>query len=238
MPETERTYSILNVSSAPDRGDLTARARIRDAAIELFGQRGFERTSVKAIADAAGVSQGLVNHHYGSKEELRRVCDEHVVASLLNESFKAADDPSVSVVQTLAAQVGQDGGGAKFDYIRRMLVEPGRMGDELFDRLVASTARQFAAGRKAGTIQPSSDADVTALIVTVYGLAQFLLRDRLARALGADPLSPQGARKLALPTMELFTHGLYRTDTLLKTTREALAQQHRDSVNDPGEDAP
>jgi len=54
---------------------MTSRARLRDAAIELFAERGFDKTSVKAIAEAAGVSPGLVIHHYGSKDELRRVCD-------------------------------------------------------------------------------------------------------------------------------------------------------------------
>src|SRR5699024_11466848 len=60
------------------RGDLTARARIRDAAIECFGQQGFG-VSVRAIAKHAGVSAGLVIHHFGSKEKLREACDDHVI---------------------------------------------------------------------------------------------------------------------------------------------------------------
>ncbi|HJE59178.1 MAG TPA: TetR/AcrR family transcriptional regulator, partial [Nocardiopsis listeri] len=52
------------------RDDLTARARIRDAALTRFGQEGFG-VSVRAIAEEAGVSPGLVIHHFGSKEKLR-----------------------------------------------------------------------------------------------------------------------------------------------------------------------
>ena len=49
--------------------DRTAIARIRDAAIEQFGQHGFG-VGLRTIADAAGVSAALVIHHFGSKEAL------------------------------------------------------------------------------------------------------------------------------------------------------------------------
>ncbi|MDN5559804.1 MAG: TetR/AcrR family transcriptional regulator, partial [Ruaniaceae bacterium] len=48
------------------RSDLTAAARIRDAAIDVFGRRGFEAASIREIAREAGVSPALVMHHYGS----------------------------------------------------------------------------------------------------------------------------------------------------------------------------
>ncbi|MGH3558484.1 MAG: TetR family transcriptional regulator, partial [Mycobacterium sp.] len=43
--------------------DLTAAARIRDAAIEQFGRHGFG-TGLRAVAEAAGVSAALVIHHF------------------------------------------------------------------------------------------------------------------------------------------------------------------------------
>lgn len=54
--------------------DLTGRARLRDAAIESFAAAGFDE-SLRAIAIRAGVSAGLVRHHFGSKEKLRAECD-------------------------------------------------------------------------------------------------------------------------------------------------------------------
>jgi AcrR family transcriptional regulator len=44
--------------------------RILDAAREEFAQRGFEKTTIRAIADRAGVHASLVMQHYGSKAEL------------------------------------------------------------------------------------------------------------------------------------------------------------------------
>jgi len=62
-------FSILNMRSVDD---LTAAARIRDAAIERFGEQGFS-VGLRPIAEAAGVSAALVIHHFGSKDGLRRL---------------------------------------------------------------------------------------------------------------------------------------------------------------------
>ena len=60
--------------------DLTAYARIRDASLELFADRGVPATSIRDIAAAAGVSGGLVQHHFGTKAGLRDAINDHVVA--------------------------------------------------------------------------------------------------------------------------------------------------------------
>src|SRR5215470_4575359 len=81
--------------------DLTARARIRDAAIRLFGERGIEGASIRDIAAEAGVSSGLVRHHFGSKEELREACDQYarermteIAAELTDQRGLTALDPA------------------------------------------------------------------------------------------------------------------------------------------------
>jgi AcrR family transcriptional regulator len=45
-------------------------ARILAAARETFAELGYERTTIRAVAAAAGVNPGLVMHYFGSKEEL------------------------------------------------------------------------------------------------------------------------------------------------------------------------
>src|SRR5215467_4596367 len=63
--------------------DLTGRARIRDAAIRLFAERGIDGTTVRDIAALAGVSPGLLRHHFGSKEALREACDVYALDRLV-----------------------------------------------------------------------------------------------------------------------------------------------------------
>ena len=62
-------------------------ARIRDAAIDQFGSRGFD-TGVRAIAEAAGVSPALIIHHFGSKEGLRKACDDYIAAEIRSEKSR------------------------------------------------------------------------------------------------------------------------------------------------------
>src|SRR6202165_5724574 len=73
--------------------DLTTTARIRDAAIEQFGEHGFS-VGLRAIAEAAGVSAALVIHHFGSKDGLRKACDDYIaeeVRTAKSESLRSAD---------------------------------------------------------------------------------------------------------------------------------------------------
>ncbi|RAC10263.1 TetR/AcrR family transcriptional regulator, partial [Burkholderia multivorans] len=64
---------------SPNSSPETAQ-RILVAAVREFAAHGFAKTTVRAIAAAAGVSPGLVIHHFGSKEGLRTACDDHVFA--------------------------------------------------------------------------------------------------------------------------------------------------------------
>jgi TetR/AcrR family acrAB operon transcriptional repressor len=41
-----------------------------DAAVGLFGERGYRATSLKAIGERAGISHGVIPFHFGSKEGL------------------------------------------------------------------------------------------------------------------------------------------------------------------------
>jgi AcrR family transcriptional regulator len=45
-------------------------ARILAAASDLFAASGYERTTVRAVAQSAGVDAGLVMHYFGSKQAL------------------------------------------------------------------------------------------------------------------------------------------------------------------------
>ena len=80
--------------SAPD--DRTAVARIRDAAIDQWGQHGFN-VGLRSIAEAAGVSAALVIHHFGSKEGLRKACDDYIAEEIRDSKTEAlqSNDPAV-----------------------------------------------------------------------------------------------------------------------------------------------
>lgn len=67
------------------KGEQT-RAQILEAALDLFRERGYEETTMRAIAEAAGVAVGNAYYYFESKEHLiqafyARTHEEHVAAS-------------------------------------------------------------------------------------------------------------------------------------------------------------
>jgi AcrR family transcriptional regulator len=57
------------VSTVQERG-VASRARLVQAAIELFAENGSRGTGIAAVANRAGVTQATLIHHFGSKQGL------------------------------------------------------------------------------------------------------------------------------------------------------------------------
>lgn len=201
--------------------DATTRARIRDAAIARFGAHGFGRTTVREIAAVAGVSPALVIHHFGSKAELRNACDDWLVAQLMGEKGRLGAPAVASTIREWLDDPGRF--RAYIDYVSSMLADGTEGGARLFDLLLAETRAMLDAGVVDGSMLPSTDPELRAVLITLYGLAPLLLRDQLARTLGAPLDSPAVLRRMTVPTLELYTHGLYADQRLLEAARAALA---------------
>lgn len=210
----------MNVRSVPTE-DATAAARIRDAAIALFGERGFDRTSVREIATDAGVSAALVIHHFGSKEGLRQACDDWLVTRLIGEKTRTAGPEIAATMREWLDD--PELFRAYIDYFAMMLADGTEGGNRLFDRLVHETAAMLDAGVEDGSMHESSDPEMRALLITIYGLAPLLLREQLARSMGTPLASAAAIRRMTRPTLELYTHGLY-TDTRVLDAAEAALQ--------------
>src|ERR1700753_66169 len=62
------------------RGDT--RARIQKIALELFAEQGYERTSLREIAERLGVTKAALYYHFKSKEDIVRSFPEHYFGQL------------------------------------------------------------------------------------------------------------------------------------------------------------
>lgn len=52
------------------RGGTDSRARIIAAAVDEFGERGYDGATIRSIAGRAGVDSALVHHYFGTKADL------------------------------------------------------------------------------------------------------------------------------------------------------------------------
>ena len=90
------------------------RRRLIAAAGELFAQRGYAETSVAAIGEAAGASRGIVNFHFGSKENLLAAVVKDIVREWEEETFDAT---------VAGAMGGLEGVRLAVDATRRFMIE-------------------------------------------------------------------------------------------------------------------
>jgi AcrR family transcriptional regulator len=77
------------------------RERIIDAALDLFAAKGFDRTTTKEIARAAGVAEGLIFHHFDTKESLLTALFETRRSYFGDLRTLSSDPPDVPAEQVL-----------------------------------------------------------------------------------------------------------------------------------------
>jgi AcrR family transcriptional regulator len=199
--------------------DLTARARIREAALEHFADEGYERATIRGIAQTAGVSLGLVRHHFGSKDALRKACDNYVFEALRRMNSQLLDDPSG------AAEVRR--GSKRFQrYMARALVDGSTTVALLFDEMVTMTERWMARADEGRSDPPTVDRRIRAALVTAMAAGIPLLHEHVSRALGADVFGPDGDRLMALGLLDIYSHSLISTDLAASAGAAFKRSQH------------
>jgi TetR/AcrR family transcriptional regulator, regulator of cefoperazone and chloramphenicol sensitivity len=177
--------------------DVTTRIRIRDAALEHFAMKGYERTTVRAIAQTAGVSHGMVRHHFGSKIDLRAACDEYVFRVLrrLNTLFVEVPRPAIPSLQNP---------NPLWRYAARSLTDGSATAAPIFDELIVMTARRIAPYSEPSFAESPVDREAHAALVAAMVIAIPLFHDHLSRRLGFDILSPNGEALLSLALVNVF----------------------------------
>jgi AcrR family transcriptional regulator len=192
--------------------DRTAIARIRDAAIDQWGQHGFT-VGLRSIAEAAGVSAALVIHHFGSKEGLRKACDDAIA-----EEIRVAKSESITTHDP-AAWFAQMAEIASYAPMMAYLVRSMQSGSELarsfWNRMLQDAEEYFEEGVRAGTLKPSRDPRARARYLGMSSGGGFLMYLQLhdnpsdLRAVLRDY-----AEEMVLPALEVYTQGLMTDSTM------------------------
>jgi len=195
--------------------DLTARARIRDAAMRLFAERGLDGTSVRDIARAAGVSGGLIRHHFGSKDALRAACDSYALDQIMrikeqavlegqlgNPAFMSAAHPTVLLT---------------LRYLARSLMDGSPAAAAMYDEMVA-LGEDWLNRHHAGQV---SDPHGYSAVLVAMQSGLLMMHGQLSRWLGADIFTAEGHLRLTAALIEFYSQPLLSPE---------LAEQARAAV--------
>jgi AcrR family transcriptional regulator len=209
--------------------DLTARARIRDAALLRFARDGFG-AGLRAIAADAQVSPALVIHHFGSKDGLRAACDAHVLDRIRSQKEASLTTETPREVMAHLADLAQY--GPVFGYVIRSLAAGGPLAARFVEDMVSATADYLAVGVAAGTVSPSRDPEARARYVVAHsvGLLQMALIEAEAGRAPSPTLDPVAAftelaRWATGPALEIYTEPLLTDRSLLDVYLGTVVQE-------------
>ena len=208
------------------------RLRLLRAALQLFSERGFAQTSVRAIADAAGTNVAAIAYHFGDKARL--------YTATFYEPFGSGSDlipvfanPALTLEQTLAAYFGGFLEPLKHDDLVtqslrlhvRELLDPTHVWPELIERECRAPhmALVEVLGRHMGVAQV--DDDMHRLAFSLAGLVMQMWTQR-------DPLqaiAPQlaGSHAVDLWVDRLTGYALCMVQGEISRRRAALQSARR-----------
>lgn len=158
-----------------------SRARILEAALALFSAHGYERTTVRMIAEAAGVAQGLMYSHFDGKEGLLRAIFERSIADVY-ESFavaaagSAAPPAPAAIIRGAFAILRRERAFWRLSYGARM--QPAvlaALGGEILAWTGTIRAALEASLRAAGA--PSPEVEARLLFAAIDGVSQHYVLD-------------------------------------------------------------
>ena len=186
--------------------------RIRDAALKCFAARGASATSLRSVAAEAGVSLGLVQHHFATKANLIKAVDDHVLGVMAAALAQPIPEPPADSITDVGNRVTSLI-AAESDvvaYVGRALTDGSPLGSQVFDSLAAIGTERWRARQELGLTRPDLDPTWGALNPLVLAVGTWVLRDHIERHL-TEPLdTPAQLQRWQDAVNELLRNGQMR----------------------------
>lgn len=186
--------------------------RIRTAALKCFATDGTSATSLRAVAAAAGVSIGLVQHHFATKAGLIKAVDEHVLGVVIEIIARPIPAPPTGSLNEMGNRVTQVVAEHPdvVDYFGRALIDGSPLGVMIFDTLMGNgTARWHQRGER-GETRPDIDLTWAAINSLVLALGTLILRTHVERHLPEPLARPAQLERWETAVNSLLRNGLFR----------------------------
>jgi AcrR family transcriptional regulator len=192
--------------------DLTAKARIRNAAFTLIARHGVDAASVRRIAAQAGVSSSLVRHHFGSKEGVVDAVSSWVVEAISEMTRDASDVTAPAEAHRrrwLQFERATTNAPLVAAYVRRMLLSDNPSGLHWFKRTVDDASEHLIERANMNIARPVADPRITAAMIVILGFAPVILRPQLEHALDLDFDNEHDRARWGDAQTELLSSALY-----------------------------
>ena len=213
---------------APGYDDLTARARIRNVALDHFARHGDKATTIRGVARDAGVSPSLVQHHFRTKNGLREACDAYVSEYLRREAKQGVTEQGIADPDFLAG--AYQTAPLIVRYLARALTDASPAGGALFDELVAITEAYLADRAQRESADAPADLRGQAAVYTAMKLGVIVLHQHLTRALAEDALTPAGLSRIGAAILDIVSPDFAGQEmtTLARIGIDQYRRQHHD----------
>ena len=185
--------------------------RIRAAALTSFGAHGTAATTMRAVAASAGVSLGLVQHHFANKAGLIEAVDEYVtrlVITTMSEPLSELPVDSVAEIGNRVTRILAEQPDVA-DYLGRALIDGSPVGAKLFDTLVQMGIARWQQRIERGEARADIDVTWAAIDALVLALGAISFRSHLDRHLTEPFTTPAQLDRWRRAVDELLREGLF-----------------------------
>jgi AcrR family transcriptional regulator len=202
--------------------DLSTYARIRNSALEGFASNGVAGTSIRDVAAAAGVSPGLVQHHFATKAGLRAAVNEYVMAVALEAFADLVSDDSEEAWSTMGDTVTSwvSGNTLSLRYLGRGLIEGDPDAGEILGGLLKIAREKWLEPlSRARALHEGTDRDWAAIHMILFNLACVLFEPAISRQLPEPFFTPRQLERWNKATTDLYRHGLLSPPASTRSSR-------------------
>jgi AcrR family transcriptional regulator len=188
------------------------RERICEAALRGFAESGVDATSIRDVAAAAGVSAGLVQHHFATKDELRAAVNGYVVERAA-DTF--AELPSAESATEILRELGNRVTALAREhpeallYVARLSADRDPAALEIFDAFLEIARQQWGRLAEMGLLRADLDMEWAAIQVIVLILGSAIFEGAIGRHLPAPWREPDQLERWNRANAELLRRGLY-----------------------------
>jgi AcrR family transcriptional regulator len=180
--------------------------------LKSFATYGASATSLRTVAEAAGVSIGLVQHHFANKAGLVKAVDDYVLGVVIAIIAQPMPGPPADSINEMGNRVTRLVAEHSdiVDYFGRALIDGSPLGAMIFDTLIGNGMARWHLRSERGETRPDVDLTWAAINSLVLALGTLILRSHVERHLPAPLASPAQLERWEAAVNTLLRNGLFR----------------------------